>query len=475
MKPKNFSATFPIACHTDKVGPHSTFFALKGQRYDGAHFIPLALEKGATAVIASNDCHVPEKTIELCAAQGIPLKFSSEALKDLASLSAQACENPAEKLRIIGITGTKGKTTSCFMLEHCLQQAGYTTALLSTVYNKIGNDIFPTNLTTQHADYLQVFLKTCVESKIDFVIMEVSAQAVTLFRVHGIQFEIIIFTNFSNEHGEFYNSEAEYFSAKSRLLFQLKSEGSLISNADNLQLDHPTNITFGMFKKGSYQGICTTSDLQGSSFTLITNHPEHYTFFTPLVGIFNIYNCLSIIAACRHFNLSFSVIKKGIATFKNAPGRLEPHMLPNGARCYIDYAHTADSFEAVLSTLKTYTPKLIAVFGAGGDRDTKRRPLMGAIAARYATFIIVTTDNPRSEDPSAIAQEIISGISSENQEKIMIELDRQKAIELAYSLSDSSTIIVLLGKGPDEYQIVQGVKTPFSERAIIEKFTQQID
>jgi UDP-N-acetylmuramoyl-L-alanyl-D-glutamate--2,6-diaminopimelate ligase len=465
-------SVFPVACHTDNIGPGSIFVAIKGAHHDGAEFIPQALEKGATHIVVDCASFISDEVKKRCAQRGIILEYSDRIRTVLAELSAYACGYPAQKLKIIGVTGTKGKTTSCFMLEHCLRTAGHKTALLSTVRNQIDGSIFPTNLTTQHPDYLQVFLKTCVEWGVEYVVMEVAAQAISLSRVHGILFDLVIFTNFSTEHGEFYASQEDYFAAKSKLLDQCKPQGTKILNADNIWCraavrHHNDAVTIGMHN-AHYQGVDAKLTLEGSEFGVRTNDGSVRVFSTPLIGEFNIYNWLGVVAAADALHIPLEHIKTAIKSFRGAPGRLELYELPNGARCYIDYAHNPASFEAVLSAMRPYTDHLIAVFGAGGDRDPARRPLMGKAAAHYANVLILTSDNPRSEDPQGIVADIMTGIDQHDQARVIVELDREAAIKKAYFCSRSSSIIVLLGKGPEEYQIVRGNKIPFSERAVVQ-------
>lgn len=462
-----FPKIFPIACHTDNVGTGSTFVAIKGMKEDGSRYILKALELGAQTIVVETSMQLSQDILDAIKQASAKLVYVENTRKALAELSAQAHNYPAQKLKIIGITGTKGKSSTTFLVEHMLKTAGYRTALLSTVKNRILDTDFTTHLTTQQPDYLHIFLAACVEQKIDWVVMEVAAQATSLYRTHGIMFDLILFTNFSREHGEFYATMDEYFAAKAHLcLQQFKPSGTLILNAQDtavaaLKKQVPAARFFDIT-----QAHITRQDLSGVAYTY-----AHINFMcATLFGDYNVANLLAATTCAEILEIPYATVQKAWETFPGVPGRLNRYALPNGAIAYIDYAHNPASYQAVLSMLRDYTDDLIVVFGAGGDRDATRRPLMGAIAATYANKIVLTSDNPRSEDPATIAQAVYAGIPQELTSKVTIELDREQAIKKAYTLSGAGSVIVLLGKGPDEYQIYKGVKTYFSEKNILLSF-----
>ena len=466
---------YPVTSHTDHIGPESTFVALAGTKHDGITFIPEALEKGATKIVVAHSAVIPEATLQLITKKNAELYRVDNPRRALAYLSAEAADWPARKLCILGITGTKGKTTTSFLLEHILKAAGYKTALLTTVRNSIADTIFPTDLTTRQPDYLHQFLDTCVKNDISIVVMEVAAQAGSLHRTDGIDFDGFIFTNFSQEHGEFYCTFEEYFDAKRALTSQLKPGRPLVLNGDDELVaylgSHKPNALF--FGHNEYQTAFVSAEkgtnvVAGISGKLLFDKTA-YSFKAPaLAGEFNRYNIMAAAALAYMIGLEPELICSALESFKGVPGRMEKYALPNKATAFIDYAHNPSSFEAILSTLSALTKDLIVVFGCGGDRDSAKRPVMGALAKKYAQAVILTSDNPRSEDPQDITAEILVGISQENRNNVFIELDRKKAIEKAYALSKPNSIIALLGKGPDEYQIVKGAKTYFSEREILE-------
>ena len=471
----NLPDIFPVTCHTDFVGQNSCFVAIEGYVENGITYIKTAIEKGARTIVVHHTVLLDDELSAFITEHNVIVKRVDNTRKALADLSAQAAGFPAKKLKIIGITGTKGKTTTSFLLEHILQSAGYKTALISSAQNRICGHNFSAPLTTPQPDYLQQFLKQCVDSDVDYVVMEVAAQALTLHRVEGITFFGLIFTNFSHEHLEFYPTLDDYFKAKC-LIFSMVAEGSpVLINADD---DHGLQL-LAQHKMAKAYAIKNNLDGYKGNFLSDATHKialriEHQDksadFNCPILfGTYNAYNVLAAVGMAQELCIDIQKIQYALQTFAGVPGRLQEHVLPNGARCFIDYAHNPESFKAVLSTLRALTDQLIVVFGAGGGRDKSKRPIMGGVASQIADIVILTSDNPRLEDPAVIVQDIMHGITQESYHKIVQELDRKCAIELAYHLSDNGSIIVLLGKGPDEYQIIGTTKHYFSERQIVEQ------
>ena len=468
--------TFPVTSHTDHVGPGSTFVAIKGMAHDGVTFIPLALDKGATTIVVQDNAQISQDIADRIKKSSAKLIKVPDTLMTVAQLSAQEAGHPAKKLRIIGITGTKGKTTSAYLLEHIFSRSGFKTALISTVDKLILGTKIPNKLTTPLPDYLQMFLKTCVEQGVQIVIMEVSAQALSLHRINGINFDGVIFTNFDQEHAEFYPTMESYFEAKKIIFNHLKDGAHILINSDDawIQKISIKNINFLNFaynKKADFTLSSFTTGIAGSE-GIIEYNDKKFLFTSPLVGLFNGYNILGCASLAYKFGITIDQIVHGLGTFSRVPGRLEQYQLKNGSSAFIDYAHNPSSFNAILSFLNSLTDNLIVVFGAGGNRDHTKRPLMGKIAAQHTNKIILTTDNPRSEKVEDIIKDILNGIDQENASKVHCQLDREKAIKMAYDFSRSGSIIALLGKGPDEYQLINGQKIPFSERKILQSFTK---
>lgn len=464
---------FPVTCHTDFVGSGSTFVALRGAKENGIVYIRHAIEKGANTIIVDETEAVPAEVLSYTKHTGTKLLYVKEPRKIFAELSAHMSGYAAHKLKIIGITGTKGKTTSTFLLEHVLRSAGHKTALLSTVKNSIGDVEFTTTLTTQHADYLHNFFALCVEEGVEYVVMEVSAQALSLQRVHGIPLHAAIFTNFSQDHAEFYTTMDEYFAAKCMIVDMVHDPKMMLVNSDDeggvrVLQKYPTCTSYSLKNiKSDIQGKLVQDTKDGIAFELNEQGAISSYSCSWLMGTYNVYNVFGVVALARALGLISDQIQQALQKPLYVPGRMERYVLPNGACCVIDYAHNPSSFQALLPTLKKLSPHLIVVFGCGGDRDPVKRPIMGTIAAQTADIVILTSDNPRSEEPEDIVAQIIQGIPEPHMKKIICELDREKAIHKAYTLAQADSIIAILGKGPDEYQIVKGIKTFFSERQII--------
>lgn len=440
---------------------------------DGVNHIPEALSRGARIIVVAQDAHIPDDIQSLIQRSNVLLLRTDNTRRALAQLSQHELNYPAKSLKILAITGTKGKTTTAFLLAHLLRSAGKKVALLSSVYNMIDTEILPTELTTQHPDYLHLFFDACKKNSIEYVVMETAAQAFSLDRVFDLSFDGVIFTNFSNEHAEFYPTQEAYFQAKCQIFAQSKENAPIFINADDAHFEELKKRcaiaeSFSLRVASSIKGEIISNDWNGLKLKIVLDGAD-YNFFCPaLLGEFNAYNILAAISMAHGIGVDIETIFKGCASFNGVPGRLELYKLPNGARGIIDKAHNQSSFEAVLSALRPLTTQLIVVFGAGGDRDATKRPLMGAVAANYADLVIITSDNPRSEKLQIIIEQIMAGISEQSIEKTIIIENREKAILHAYQNSTRGSIIALLGKGPDEYELVSGVKTYFSERSILQ-------
>lgn len=468
----NIPTLLPVACHTDNVGQGTIFVAIKGKKEDGSVHIVKALELGARAVYVDQTCSLDDMTRSELIRRNIPCIVVDDARLVLAQLSALAHGNPADKLKIVAITGTKGKTTTVFLLEHIFRTAGYKTALLSTVRNSIGDTIFKTNLTTRQPDYLQAFFAQCVAEGVQIVLMEVAAQAFSLQRVAGLTFDAALFTNFESEHAEFYSTIDDYFAAKCEIVKYLKPGAPFLINGDDVRVRTlvtmaPHAMTFGRGAHNEFRAERLSACNEPLVISL-SNKDQQCQYSCPvLMGDFNVYNICAATGLARCLGVSCNIIMQACETFKPVPGRLEMYTLSNGARGCIDYAHTPASYTSILSTLRALTDHLIVIFGAGGERDKTKRPVMGKVASDYADLTIITSDNPRSEKAEDIANDILVGIPEGR--TVLLELNREKAIQLAYQHSKATSIIVLLGKGPDEYQHIGSIKYPFSEKAILQK------
>lgn len=446
---------WPVTCHTDYVGSGSTFVAIKGMQYDGIDYVAQAIKKGATNVVIAQHVQLSVELQQLLDERNITVTRVKNTRKTLAQLSAQAYNYPAQNLTSVGITGTKGKTTTAHLVHHVLRHVGIKAALISTVENRINDTIFLAPLTTPQPDYLHMFMHVCVKQGITHLVMEVAAQALSLYRLDGILFDVGIFTNFGHEHLEFYTNLDEYFKAKCQLLDQLKPNAPLIVNTDD---------TYCAKLIGQYPKVIPfwLKQLEALVFApeIVFVYRKHL-IRSQLMGTFNVYNILAALHALECLNIPLKHSALAVKSFPGIKGRLQRHTLPNGAVCYVDYAHTPNSYEQVLSLLRNLTHKLIVVFGCGGGRDTLKRPIIGSIASHCADYIVLTSDNPRYEDPRDIVCDIMAGVDIP--QKVHVELDRARAIKYAYALSDKGTIIALLGKGPDEFQCIGNKRYFFSD------------
>jgi len=467
---------FPVTCHTDYVGPGSTFVAIKGLSQDGVDYIPLALTKGARTIVVADDAFIlPAIRAEIKKARA-SLVTVENSRKALAQLSAQAAGFPAQKLSCIGITGTKGKTTTVHLIAHLLRAAGHRVAFLSSTKNCINDYSFRASLTTAQPDYLHQFLKLCVQQNITKLIIEVAAQAISLHRIEGILFDAMLFTNFSAEHLEFYSTLNDYFDAKRRLLLYGNCGAPLFINGDDaacllLTDAYKPVVSFGLSPKHDVYFLpqITQPQLCG---TVFCNNVSFDLSVPALIGTFNAYNVAAAVAIALHFQVKPNIIVQSLETFKAVQGRFERHMLPDNIMIIIDHAHNPASYQVVLPVLRSMTHHFIVLFGAGGQRDVTKRPLMGNIAAMYADLLIITADNPRTEDPAQIIADIMAGIPLEKRSHVITEIDRRHAIEIAYKKARPGSVIALLGKGAEEYQIIGTKKIPFNEAEIVQKLAR---
>ncbi|MBX9830379.1 UDP-N-acetylmuramoyl-L-alanyl-D-glutamate--2,6-diaminopimelate ligase [Candidatus Babeliales bacterium] len=458
---------FPVTCHSNKVGLGSTFVAIKGKVTDGNNFIEQALEQGATALVVEHPfkpCEFLNKHNE----KNITISMVPNARKTLAIMSSNAAGNPASQLKIIGVTGTKGKTTTTYLIEHMLRTSGHKTAMLTGVVNQILDQKEPSTLTTPESDYLHMFFAECVKQNVEYVVMEVSSHALSLFRTHGIIFEAAAFTNLAPEHMDFHETLENYFAAKMMLFDQVKPNGTIVINADNewgakaleqLASKKPTASSL-------QQVNITHNNLHGLVLT-IDNH-EFKT--TKLFGTFNAQNICQAYTLCKQLGVSSEIMQRALASFPGVPGRLQGHQLANGAYAFVDYAHNGSSFEAVLSTLRPLTKHLIVVFGCGGNRDKMRRTLLGQRAAEYADSIILTDDNPRFEKSEAIINDILQAIPTPKRDHVVCEPNRHLALARAAAQATPESIIAILGKGHETSYIVEGTIYSFNDFKEIQQF-----
>lgn len=447
-----------------KVEKGSVFVCISGTVRDAHDFIPDVVEKGAAAVIVEKDVTVPE---------GVTVVKVADSRLALACMSAAYFDYPSKKLRTIGITGTKGKTTTTYMVKSILESAGIKTGLIGTIETIIGDEHIPSANTTPESYVVQEYFHRMVEAGMDAVVMEVSSQALMLHRVAGFVFDIGVFTNLEpdhigeNEHKDF----ADYMHCKS-LLFRQCRLGIFNGDSEHLQgilEGHTCEVqTFGYQKE---------NDLRAEHVELKKEHGAlgvryhvsglmDFDVEVNVPGSFSVYNSLTAIAICNHFGVSVDKIKEALLHV-SVKGRIEIVPVTRRYTLMIDYAHNAMSLESLLTTLKEYEPgRLVCLFGCGGNRARSRRYEMGEVSSKLADLTVVTSDNPRNEEPMAIIEDILVGVHKADGKYVTIP-DRKEAIAYCMKNAQDGDIIVLAGKGHEDYQEIKGVKHHMDERELI--------
>lgn len=459
-----------------KIKPGNIFFCFKGSRNDGKKFIKDAVSKGAVAVVS-------EEKIE--SIEGITILVVDNALQSLADISSEFYDYPSRKIVLIGVTGTNGKTTITYLLESIFKSAGIPSGVVGTINYRIGDEVYNPDTTTPQSSDLQYLLHRAVEKRIKIVVMEVSSHALVLERVRQCEFDTGIFTNLTRDHLDFHKTMEDYLQAKIRLFKMLsvnntKNSGKFaIINKDAQYSDEIIKsaavpvITYGLKKNGGVfaQKIKINHKSMGFTVSSPMKGYENMEVITQLAGKHNIYNILAACACAFSQKIDIASIKKGIENLKNVPGRLERIDCGQNFSVLIDYAHTDDALNNVLNTLREMNPRrLITVFGCGGDRDRSKRPLMGDIATALSDYVIITSDNQRSEDPEKIILDIESGARKKGRDNYKIIVEREKAIECAINMAERNDIILLAGKGHETYQVIGNKRLPFNEREIACKY-----
>ena len=447
-----------------KVEEGSLFICIRGAVVDGHKFVPDVVAKGAKVLIVEEAVEAPED---------VTVILVKDTRYAMAFISAAYFGYPAEKLKTIGITGTKGKTTTTYMVKSILENAGYKVGLIGTIEAIIGDKVIPAKNTTPESYVIQEYFHEMAEAGCDCVVMEVSSQGLMLHRTQGFVFDFGIFTNIEpdhigpNEHKDF----DDYLRCKSLLLKQCKVG---IVNRDD---EHFEKIIEGHTCSLETYGFSPEADLRaedaklvgGKGYLGISYHLKGLLDFhveIDIPGKFSIYNSLTAIAICRHFKVSEENILKALKVAK-VKGRIEMVKVSDDFTLMIDYAHNAMALESLLTTLKEYHPhRLVCLFGCGGNRDSAKRPIMGEIAARYSDFCVITSDNPRYEEPMSIMRQIEKGLPEGFSRYKMLE-NRRSAILFAMENAREGDIIVIAGKGDEDYQEIGGVKHHFSDRETV--------
>ncbi|WP_034631321.1 UDP-N-acetylmuramoyl-L-alanyl-D-glutamate--2,6-diaminopimelate ligase [Desulfotruncus alcoholivorax] len=456
-----------IAYDSRQAGPGFLFVAIKGYKTDGHFYVRDAVARGATAVAVQEVVDVPP---------GIARVMVSNTRQILPVISARYYGYPARKMKLIGVTGTNGKTTTTNLINAVYQEQGLKTGLIGTIHNRIGNRLLAVEHTTPESTDLQRLLDQMSQEGVQALVMEVSSHALALGRVDQCEYDTAVFTNITQDHLDFHGTMEEYLEAKT-LLFrglgvnaQKTGKKHAVINADDPAAEKLINacsvdvLTYGIEQPADVvardvlvtaRGVCFTAEVPGETINL----------HLKLTGKFNVYNALAAVAACIAGGIPVPVIKRALEGVTGVPGRFELVDRGQDFAVIVDYAHTPDGLQNVLSTAREITSgRLITVFGCGGDRDRTKRPQMGAITARMSDLAVVTSDNPRTEDPMSIIEDILPGIRGITGANYVVIPDRREAIRQAVREAKSGDVVVIAGKGHEDYQIIGARRMHFDDR-----------
>ena len=452
-----------IAYDSRRVQRNGLFVAIRGEKVDGHEFIGQAVEKGASVIVAERE----EKHLR---ATCVVVKDTRTALADLSTIFYG---RPAQRLKLAAVTGTNGKTTTSFLIKHICEKAGLRCGLIGTVRYEIGERVLPAIRTTPESLDLQELLAQIVNAGCRAAAMEVSSHALAQDRTRGLEWNVAVFTNLTQDHLDFHGTMESYFKSKAKLFTQLgqqenKRKSVAVVNIDDRygqqlldKIDESVVIvTYGMGARADFRASNYRVEFSGTSYQLDARG-KSYLVRVPLIGRFNVMNSLAALAAANGLGVDLRAAVLSLGKSPQVPGRLEMVPAKRQFQVFVDYAHTPDALANVLKTLRELHPqRLIVVFGCGGDRDRKKRPLMGEMVDRHADYAVITSDNPRKEDPSAIIVEIEKGFRSTHFEKIV---DRTEAINRAIALAQPRDIVLIAGKGHENYQEFADHTVPFDD------------
>lgn len=448
-----------------KITPGAMFFALKGAAVDGHNYIETAIELGAVAIVCSE---LPENTVDsVCY-----LQFE-EVHEIVGVLAATFYGNPSAQMKVIGVTGTNGKTTVATVLFQLFEQLGESCGLISTVENKIGDQVIPATHTTPDAISLQVLFAQMLGAGCTYVFMEVSSHAVHQHRIGGVQFDGGIFTNITHDHLDYHKTFDEYIRVKKRFFDHLPKTAFALTNVDDkrgavmLQNTKALKQSYALRVPADFKGKILENNLTGLLMQ-INNQEVHFR----MTGTFNAYNLLAAYGAAVLCGKDSLDVLVGLSNLQGAPGRFETMQSPvEKILGIVDYAHTPDALQNVLSTIRQFGQQanIITVVGCGGDRDKTKRPEMARVACDLSTTTILTADNPRTENPEAILDDMVAGLTPGQYRKMIRISDRKEAIKTACNLARANDVILVAGKGHETYQEINGVKTHFDDREVLQE------
>jgi len=450
-----------------KVELNDVFVAIRGTISDGHDFIKMATEKGALAIICEE---LPELIIN-----GITYIQVNDSQEALAKMAANYYENPSESLKLVGVTGTNGKTTITSLLYNLFSSAGYETGLLSTVRVMVGNKQYPATHTTPDSITINHYLKEMVDAGVEYCFMEVSSHGIHQKRTEGLSFVGGVFTNLSHDHLDYHKTFKEYRDVKKSFFDHLPKTAFALTNADDkngpvmLQNTQAKKYTYALKTYADYQGQILENQFNGLLLKINNNE-----LWVKLIGAFNAYNMLAIFGTADLLGLETIEVLQLMSTLESVAGRFQYTVSEDlNITTIVDYAHTPDALKNVLQTvnsIRTGNEELITVVGCGGDRDAEKRPKMGAIAASLSTKVIFTSDNPRSENPESIIEQIEAGVSPEHFKRTLSITDRKQAIKTACQMANRNDIILIAGKGHETYQEINGERFDFDDFKIVNEF-----
>lgn len=461
------------------VKQSSLFVAIKGFNTDGHKYVMEAISKGAIAIAIEDDSSISN---DYLIHQNITKILVKDSRKALAQISSKFYKDPSKKIKIVGVTGTNGKTTVTYILKSILEQANNKVGLIGTIKNYIGNEIFVSDKTTPESLELNQMFYKMVEAGCTYCVMEVSSHSIVLDRVFGIEFCGAIFTNLTQEHLDFHHDMESYFKSKKRLFDSLGENAMAVSNFDDpygqriLTNTLAEKISYGSNPSYDFSFSSESYDFTSTSFDLVIDNRKR-KISSNLVGKFNIYNAAACAALCWKLGINEESIINGLAKAEVVPGRFQVVGSNYPINVIVDYSHTSDALENCLSSINEIiqnqkrNSKVITVFGAGGNRDKTKRPLMARAVEKYSDSFIVTSDNPRNEGPEQIIEDILAGVK--NKSKVKTISDREEAIRSAIMNAETNDIVLIAGKGHEDYQIIGEKKIHFNDKECAEKYLKE--
>jgi UDP-N-acetylmuramoyl-L-alanyl-D-glutamate--2,6-diaminopimelate ligase len=460
-----------VSFDSRKVQSDFVFVAVKGTLSDGHQFIAKAIEFGATVIVCEK---MPEMANERITY--VTVRDSAQALGIIAS---NFYGNPSEKLKLVGVTGTNGKTTTVTLLYQLFSRLGHPSGMISTVENRIIQQVVPSTHTTPDPVQLNELLKKMVEAGCTHAFMEVSSHAVDQERIAGLKFVGALFTNITHDHLDYHKTFENYIKAKKKYFDELNGEAFALVNADDkrgmvmLQNTKAKKYTFGLKKMVDYKGKIVTNSIEGLELEVAGKN-----VWFKMIGDFNAYNLLGVYGAAVLLGEESDEVLTQLSNLTGAPGRFELVSPGSKFTAIVDYAHTPDALKNVLETIaqfRTGVEKVITVVGCGGNRDKTKRPLMASIACKLSDKVVLTSDNPRDEEPMDIIREMQTGILPTEAKKTLVIADREEAIKTACMMAGAKDIVLVAGKGHETYQEIKGVKYPFDDREVVARMMEMFN